>query len=46
MKVDKTVAVLDGARKHFRMKFAADEIAMYQQQIRTYRDTMQLSFRR
>ncbi len=42
-KVDKTVVVLDSARKHFRIKFAADEIAMYHGQIRSYKDTMQLS---
>jgi hypothetical protein len=42
-KVDKTVSVLDSTRKHFRMKGATPEISMYQQQIKSYRDTMQLS---
>lgn len=42
-RVNKSVSVLDGARKHLRLKSAADEIAAYQQQIRSYRDTLQLS---
>ena len=42
-KTNKNVTVLDGARKHFRLKEATDEILMYQQQIRSYRDTLQLS---
>ncbi|KAK3312217.1 hypothetical protein B0H66DRAFT_395888 [Apodospora peruviana] len=41
--VDKTVGVLDGTRKHFRLRLAASEIAIYQQKIRIYRDTMQMS---
>ena len=42
-KVNKSVGVLDGARKHLRLKGAAQEIVMFQQQIRSYRDTIQLS---
>ena len=42
-KVNKSVSLLDGTRKHLRLKSAADEIAVYQQQICTYRDTLQLS---
>jgi hypothetical protein len=42
-KASKNVTVLDATRKHFRLKFAADEIAVFQQSIRTCRDTMQLS---
>ncbi|KAH7314319.1 hypothetical protein BKA65DRAFT_557953 [Rhexocercosporidium sp. MPI-PUGE-AT-0058] len=42
-KVNKNASVLDGARKHIRLMVAADEIVMYQQQIRSYRDTLQLS---
>jgi hypothetical protein len=42
-KVNKSVAVLDGPRKYLRLKGAAQEIAMFQQQIRSYRDTIQLS---
>jgi hypothetical protein len=42
-KVDKTMDVLDGARKHLRLTSAAQEIIMFQQQIRSYRDTIQLS---
>jgi len=42
-KVNKSVGLLDGARKHLRLRSAADEIAVYQQQIRSYRDTLQLT---
>jgi hypothetical protein len=42
-KVNKSVGLLDGPRKHLRFKGAADEIAVFQQQIRSYRDTLQLS---
>lgn len=42
-KVNKSVSLLDGARKHLRLRSAADEIAVYQQQIRSYRDTFQLT---
>jgi len=42
-KVNKSVGVLDGPRKHLRLKGAMEEIGVFQQQIRSYRDTMQLS---
>lgn len=42
-RVNKNVSLLDGQRKHLRLKSASGEIAIYQQQIRTYRDTLQLS---
>jgi archaellum component FlaC len=42
-KVNKSVSLLDGARKHLRLRSASDEIAAYQQQIRSYRDTLQLT---
>jgi hypothetical protein len=42
-KTDKTVGIFDGTRKHLRLKSASEEITMYQQQIRSYRDTIQLS---
>lgn len=42
-KVNKSVRVLDGPRKHLRLLEATDEIVMYQEQIRSYRDTLQLS---
>lgn len=42
-RVNKSVTLLDGARKHLRLRSAADEIAIYQQQIRSYRDTLQLT---
>lgn len=42
-KANKSVSLLDGPRRHLRLKAAADEIAVYQQQIRSYRDALQLS---
>jgi septal ring factor EnvC (AmiA/AmiB activator) len=42
-KVNKSVSLLDGARKLLRLRRAADEVAVYQQQIRSYRDAMQLT---
>ena len=42
-KVNKSVSVLDGARKHLRLKGASEEIGIFQLQIRSYRDTLQLS---
>jgi hypothetical protein len=42
-KVNKSVGVLDGGRKHLRLKGVAEEIVMFQQQIRSYPDTIQLS---
>lgn len=43
IKVEKSVSVLDSTRKHFRLKFATDEIEMYQRKIKTYHDTMKMS---
>jgi hypothetical protein len=42
-RVNKSVNVLDGPRKHLRLKGASEEIGNYQLQIRSYRDTLQLS---
>jgi predicted nucleic acid-binding Zn-ribbon protein len=42
-KVNKSVSLLDGTRKHFRLRGAADEIAVYQGQIKSYRETLQLT---
>ncbi|KAF2430132.1 hypothetical protein EJ08DRAFT_697675 [Tothia fuscella] len=42
-KVDKDVSMLGSSRKHYRLKGAFKEISMYQQQIRSYKDTMQVS---
>jgi hypothetical protein len=42
-RINKSVSILDGARKHLRLKSASEEILMFQQQIRSYRDTLQLS---
>lgn len=42
-KVDKNVRFLDNVRKQLRLKEASEEIAVYQQQIRSYRDIIQLS---
>jgi hypothetical protein len=42
-KVNKSVSVLDGPRKYLRLKSASEEIGLYQLQIRSYRDAMQLS---
>jgi len=42
-KANKTVSFLDSPRKHLRLKVATEQIAMFQQQIRSYRDTIQLS---
>ena len=42
-RVNKSVDILDGARKHLRLQGASQEIAMLQEQIRSYRDTIQLS---
>lgn len=41
--VGKSSRLLDGVRKHFRLMSAADEISVYQSQIKSYRDTIQLS---
>lgn len=41
--VSKSSRLLDGLRKHFRLLSVSDEISVYQSQIRSYRDTIQLS---
>ncbi|KAM7189342.1 hypothetical protein V8F33_010121 [Rhypophila sp. PSN 637] len=41
--VDKPARIMGSTRKHFRLMFAADEIEAYQNTVRTYRDTMQIS---
>ena len=43
IRVNKSASVLDSARKHVRLMGAADEIAIYQNQIRSYKDTIQVS---
>ncbi|KAE9382152.1 hypothetical protein N431DRAFT_17323 [Stipitochalara longipes BDJ] len=42
-RVNKSVNMLDGARKHLRLKSASEEIGNFQLQIRSYRDSLQLS---
>ncbi|KAH6668378.1 hypothetical protein B0J14DRAFT_704048 [Halenospora varia] len=42
-KVNKSVSVLNGPRKHLRLKGAAEEIVVFQLQIRSCRDTLHLS---
>jgi uncharacterized protein YoxC len=42
-RVDQSVSILDSARKTIRLRNATDEIGMYQQQIRSYRDIIQVS---
>jgi len=41
--VDKSANLLNSTRKHIRLIGAQDEIAVYQQQIRSYKDTIQVS---
>lgn len=41
--VAKPSRLLDHVRKHLQLKYASDEISIYQGQIRSYRDTMQPS---
>jgi hypothetical protein len=43
LRVNKSVSLLDSTRKHIRLMGATDEIAVYQQQIRSYKDTIQVS---
>jgi hypothetical protein len=43
LRVNKSASLLDSARKHLRLMGAADEIAIYQQQIQSYKDTIQVS---
>ncbi|KUJ21160.1 uncharacterized protein LY89DRAFT_428184 [Mollisia scopiformis] len=42
-KINKTVGILDNARKQLRLNSSMAELAMFQQQIRSYRDTIQLT---
>lgn len=41
--VGKSSRLLDGVRKHLRLQSASDEVCMYQGQIRSCRDTIQIS---
>jgi hypothetical protein len=43
LRVNKSTNVLDSTRKQIRLKGATDEIAVYQQMIRSYKDTIQVS---
>jgi hypothetical protein len=43
MGISKTVTLLDSARKHIRLKSSSNIIALYQQQIRSYKDTIYVS---
>jgi hypothetical protein len=43
MGINKTVSVLDSARKHIRLQSSSNKIKMYQQQIRSYKDTIYVS---
>jgi methyl-accepting chemotaxis protein len=42
-RINKSVMVLDSARKYVRLQSASAEMGIYQQQIRSYKDTMYLS---
>jgi Fungal N-terminal domain of STAND proteins len=42
-KVNKTVSVLDSARRHRRIQSSSDTIKLYQQQIQSYKDTINVS---
>jgi len=42
-RVNKSAGVLDGARKHLRLKGASEEIENFRLQIQSYRNTLQLS---
>jgi hypothetical protein len=42
-KVNKSVGFLDSTRKYFRLQAATEEILVYQSQIRSYKDALQLS---
>lgn len=43
LRVNKSANLLDSTRKHIRLIGAQDEIAVYKQQIRSYKDTIQVS---
>ena len=42
VRINKDVSWLNSARKHVRLTSASDELAIYQQQIRSYKDTIQV----
>jgi hypothetical protein len=42
LRINKNVGLLNSARKHIRLKAASDELGMYQQQIRSCKDTIQV----
>ncbi|KAF2671956.1 hypothetical protein BT63DRAFT_184472 [Microthyrium microscopicum] len=42
-KINKSSSMLDLTRKHIRLKGSAGEISVYQQRIRSYKDTIQVS---
>ncbi len=41
-RINKSVSVLDTVRKQMRLKFAAEELNMYQQRILRFKDTVQI----
>ena len=41
--VNKTVTVLDSTRRHIRLQSASSKIQLFQQQIRSYKDTINVS---
>jgi hypothetical protein len=41
--VNKDVSILDGTRRHLRLKDATDQIVTYRQEIQAYKDMLQLS---
>lgn len=43
VRINKPSTVLDSTRKHLRFKNASDMIGLYQQQIRSYKDTISVS---
>jgi len=43
LRVNKSANLLNSTRKHIRLMGAQDEIAVYQHQIRSYKDTIQVS---
>jgi len=42
-RVNKNVTLLDGPRKRLRLKAAAEEVEVFREHLRSYRDTLQLS---
>jgi hypothetical protein len=43
VRINKPSTMLDSTRKHLRLKNASDMIGLYQQQIRSYKDTISVS---